>query len=307
MATVTVAAVVTQPSLQDQLFDQMPAREWLPIAELLASLNERDGHQRPLNKAHAAKIAAEFDMKSVGHLLVNRRANGRLWLIDGQHRAEAMRIKGFDLAPCDLYEGLTPAEEAEAWVKRNSGSLSAVAFDAFRGKMQYDAVAQEIERVVRASGFFIPEQVRGAWGNPRAISSVATLREIYEEGGAAVLADVLTTIRKAWPEDRRARQAEMLMGMHIFLAVYRKRLNRERVDRRLMETPHDELLRKANALRGLYSTKLNSLIALALVEVYNYKVRGDLRLDATLVSRYRMGGSAARAMVTAKPKPARTK
>src|SRR5215471_15915920 len=89
---------------------------WVPIADMRVSpLAQRD-----LNQSRVNKLAAEFDPEQVGTPTVNLRG-GAWYIIDGQHRIDAMRAIGWDdqLIQCWTYEGLTEQEEAEKFLKLN--------------------------------------------------------------------------------------------------------------------------------------------------------------------------------------------
>lgn len=66
--------------------------------------------QRPI-KAHARRIAANYDPKKAKAIIVSYR-DGHFWILDGQHRYLAARDHGEDYMACQVYENLTIEEEA---------------------------------------------------------------------------------------------------------------------------------------------------------------------------------------------------
>jgi hypothetical protein len=71
-------------------------------------------YQRPINIAHVRKIANEFDERAFGVILVSERADGSVYVIDGQHRLAAVKSmgRGGSEIPCHVYRGLSVGDEA---------------------------------------------------------------------------------------------------------------------------------------------------------------------------------------------------
>ena len=77
--------------------------------------------QRQL-KPHYKKIAAEWDSKKCGCLLVSYR-DGHLFIIDGQHRYKGAELAGVSILPCQVIEGLTEKEEALLFGKQDENKV----------------------------------------------------------------------------------------------------------------------------------------------------------------------------------------
>ncbi|WP_228539974.1 DUF6551 family protein [Mycobacteroides abscessus] len=77
--------------------------------------------QRALNQAWVDRLAAEFNPDVMGMLHVSYR-DGWYYVIDGQHRkSAAIQWMGSDQqVQCHIYEGLTPADEADLFLRLNS-------------------------------------------------------------------------------------------------------------------------------------------------------------------------------------------
>ena len=100
---------MTKPNAAQPLARQVRLK-WIPIADMRVSTHA----QRDLNESRVNKIVATLDLEQIGTPTVNWR-DGHWWLIDGQHRVEALRRFGFgdDKLQCWTYEELTEQEEAE--------------------------------------------------------------------------------------------------------------------------------------------------------------------------------------------------
>ena len=95
---------------------------WVPLAQMrINPLAQRD-----LNQAWVAKLAAGFDLEQIGAPVVSHRG-GWYYLIDGQHRIEALKLwlgswEGQQVQ-CWCYEGLTEAQEAELFLTGFAGEF----------------------------------------------------------------------------------------------------------------------------------------------------------------------------------------
>lgn len=101
---------------------------WVPIAEMKVSPKA----QREFRKPHAEKFAADFDLEALGFPVVNIR-DGHYWIVDGQHRVEALKMMGWadQQIQCECYEGMTEAEEADLFLRRDD-RRAITSFDKFR-------------------------------------------------------------------------------------------------------------------------------------------------------------------------------
>lgn len=165
---------------------------WVPIEKVRVS----PIGQRELNTARVDRIAADFDPEQIGTPTVNLR-DGHFYVIDGQHRIEALRQIGWgdQQIQCWTYEGLSEAEEAEAFLKLND-YLAVSAFDKFtKGVAAGRSDECEIDRIVRANGLVVSRDKV-----PGAVSAVGTLRRVYARSDSATLARTLRIVRDAYGE-----------------------------------------------------------------------------------------------------------
>ena len=133
---------------------------WVPIATMTVSPLA----QREINQSRVDHIVATFDLEQIGTPTVNKR-DGYWYVIDGQHRIEALKQIGWgdQQVQCWAYEGLTEQEEAEKFLKLND-YLAVNALAKFRVAVQAGReVESDIDRIVRASGLVVSgDKVPGA-------------------------------------------------------------------------------------------------------------------------------------------------
>jgi hypothetical protein len=150
--------------------------------------------QRELKLTWAEHIASDLDPERLGVLTVSLR-NDRYWIIDGQHRVEAMRLAGWadQSIQCWVYEGLTETQEAELFLRLNDVlPVSAHAKQGI-GVTAGRAEECEIDRVVRAQGLCISQDKL-----PGAVRCPGTLRRIIRRSDSVVLGRTLRIIRDAY-------------------------------------------------------------------------------------------------------------
>lgn len=162
---------------------------WVPVAHTKVSPQA----QRELRKAFVEHIAQNFDPDELGLPVVSWR-DGFFWVIDGQHRIEAMKLMGWDDQQilCECFEGLTEAEEAERFLKRQD-RIAVVGLEKFKVALTAGREVEcDIDRIARAHG------LRIGTGSPTSIGAVGTLIRVYRRGGPSCLSRTLLIIRDAY-------------------------------------------------------------------------------------------------------------
>jgi hypothetical protein len=244
---------------------------WVPIAEMRVSPLA----QRELNRARVDKIAADFDLEQIGTPTVNER-NGHYYIIDGQHRVEALREIGWgdQQIQCWTYVGLTEEDEAEKFLKLND-TLTVNAFAKFRVGVQAGRVEEcDIDRIVRAQGLRVSQD-----GKDGAISAVGSLRRVYKQAGPGQLARSLRIIRDAYGD--AGLDASVISGIGLLCARYDSTLDETRAVQ-LLSKAHggvSGLLNKAETIRRATGGAKYHCVAAAAVEIINAG-RGGKKLPA---------------------------
>ena len=76
-------------------------------------------YQRPLRGSKARRIGKDWQWRRCGVLIVEKRADGTLWVVEVQHRLEAARIAGLADVPCIIFPSLGIAHEAGDFLGAN--------------------------------------------------------------------------------------------------------------------------------------------------------------------------------------------
>lgn len=231
--------------------------------------------QREFRPAWAEKILADFDLDKFQVPHVNRRADGALYIMEGQHGTWAYREffgEGQQIQVW-LYDGLTEQEEAEFFLSLNN-KKAVDAMAKFKvGVTAGREVECDIDRIVRANGCHVSSNT----ADKNAIAAVGALTSIYNRQGAANLGQTLRIIGDSFTEGGYERP--ILLGVSMALARYPQ-----------MEVAHlvkqlaairngwKGLIQRMNLIKESMGCRLDEAAAAAVVEFYNQGRRGSKKL-----------------------------
>lgn len=242
---------------------------WVPIAQMKVNPLA----QREMNQARVDRMAADFDLEALGTPVVSLR-DDHAFIIDGQHRIEALKQMGWgdQQIQCETYEGLTEADEAELFLKKND-YLAVNAMSKFRSGITAGRPEEcDIDRIVRSAGLVV-----SADSIPGAIRAVGTLRKVYARSGPSTLGRTLRIIRDAYGDP--GLEAVVIDGIGLLCARYNGDLNDEEAIKKLASAHGgvNGLLGKAENLRRQTGNQKGHCVAAAAVELIN-RGRGGKKL-----------------------------
>lgn len=180
----------------------------------LEDLNIDPLYQRPLRATKLSKMIEEFNPDELTAIVVSRRSDGTLWVLDGQHRVEVLSRLGKAVVLGDIREGLTREQEAFLFYRLNEGQTAVGAWDKFRARLaSKEPVAVRINGITEEAGFRIILH-SGSTADERHIAAVSSLERLYNIGK---LKTTLEVIGAVWPHDKGAVQSYVLQGLGAFL------------------------------------------------------------------------------------------
>lgn len=182
-------------------------------------------YQRPIDMSWVRKLAAGFDMRRFGVVTTSLREDGRLYVIDGQHRVSAARSVGIERVPVTIYDDLSLGEEAALFSALNTerkrmNPEELYWADFLAGNEEAVGIARSLER----SGHRLQRRQRGQ----RGITCFGALRTAYryDEGEALFLA--LQALAAAWGHGENL-GAPAIRGVVRFIIQYRGLYDRGRL------------------------------------------------------------------------------
>lgn len=177
-----------------------PSLENCRIFELLID----EAYQRSIDngssQALIRKIAMYWDWSLFHPLAVARRADGTLFVVDGQHRLAAAKLRKdlYDI-PCVVTASASVADEAASFVAMNVQRRALSAIDLFKAAVAAgDDNANEITAMMAAAGLTLaPHQNFISW-KPGMVSNIGGIRDSYKRFGRQVTQWALEAVARAF-------------------------------------------------------------------------------------------------------------
>jgi len=233
----------------------------LPVGELLVG-----GYQRPTNTAQVEKIAARFDEAKLGLPIVSERG-GQYHLLDGAHRAAALRKLGYTHAMCIVLTGLTYADEAEYFRTQNQNTRPLTRYNLFKAGLESgDDLCVQIDRITRANGFMVG-MANKSYNNISAIYALMTICTVY---GCDTLDMTLKLLRDTWEGINNVTRREFLVGTAEFVHRFGTAQFAERMRfRSIAEIWQDYLAESSHSNRTSSDPAMRRAFCRVLVRHYN--------------------------------------
>lgn len=245
----------------------------------VADLRIDEGIQRRLTPTWIKRHVPIFDAKSIGKICVSRRADGGLYVIDGQHRTGLLRAVGYSdkSIEVELFEGMTRADEAALFKSRND-RRSVRAFDIFKSSVvAEDTSAAAIVSIVRSHGLSISDQKRDG-----TISAVKSLEFVFSGAnvvgapeGAKALDKTIGTIKAAWGSATAGFDGLIISGIGLVYLRYADLIDQKALATRLSSIAGgpSALRSNAKALSAMNGRQFPRNVAQLVVDLYNQRRR----------------------------------
>lgn len=229
-------------------------------------------YQRAFIKAHIKYLVANFDWYLLDPLVVSRRADGTMYVMDGQHRLLALRELGYDDQPvrCMVFDGLSLEQESRRFNTQDTRK-ALTAMDRFRARLlEGQSAEMAVAEVVRSTGFVI--DFNGG-GNKTASSlvCVGALLQAYKAGGAAHLRQVLSIIALGYGA-AASPDSVMVNGLSSFLRRYDGEFDESRLIEVMRRVTPEQVAREARNIQTALRASGKNAYAMAVVAHYNRKL-----------------------------------
>ena len=194
-----------------------PSIEWQSVDALLVD----ESYQRTADGPQSVKliqgIAEDWDWRLCAPLTVAKRSDDRLFVIDGQHRLEAAKLRG-DIAhlPVIISRFSSLVEEAQCFVTVNTARKNPTPLDKFHARcIAGDEEALEIKEIVESCGLQVG---RRSWSyEPKDVSCVAVLTRCFRSYGRVILSASLVNLAEAYPGEALRCGNELIPGICLIL------------------------------------------------------------------------------------------
>lgn len=183
-----------------------PIRGRRPVLQncTLAELAVDPGYQRSTesgaSQAFIRDVARDWDWSLCQPLVVAQRPGAGLFVVDGQHRLAAARLRGdiLDL-PCVITPYPDAAAEAAAFVKLNQKRRPLRALDLFKASLGAgNAEAVAVMALIDAAGLRLSPHDNYKWWKPGELSNVAGIQACHRQYGDALTGRALRLLASAF-------------------------------------------------------------------------------------------------------------
>jgi len=247
--------------------------EWLPASVLGVDMR----YQRAVNRSLIRKIEIDFNFDLFGAVTVSERADGTLWIVDGQHRVVAATevFNDRDIqVPCRVLHGLTIQDEADFFSRQGVRKpvRSSYLFRAAVVAGDEDAVA--LNALLESYGLRINT---AGGGKPFAVAAFGALRRMFRLDPEAV-GEALGILVEVYGGDPLSLNSEALWVAWGFATRYAGRYSRRHLVTRLRDVPVGEWSRRVRALTvGRGPGSFDKYGAQVWVELYNLRLRDEAK------------------------------
>jgi len=226
-------------------------------------------YQRDHTPAKARMIAKLFDRRAFMRLLVSRRQDGGLWIIDGGNRHSAAMLRPeIKSVPCEIQEGLTIKQEAAIYKLVNRFRKPMGGLDLWKAMLAAgDEAAVRAEKICRDYGFKIG---RGSRKDSSPHIRCAQVVVAMQEAGTLDL--VLSFIASCWRDGNARTLHAVLCGVNRFAASLRaigKSLLDDDVVDRFSKFSLLTLVQDASAYSRMHNSCGAEGMRVAMIEAYN--------------------------------------
>jgi hypothetical protein len=179
----------------------MPVLQYCTPDQLLID----EGYQRTLltgpSQTLIRRIAQFWDWGLCQPLMVARRQDGELYVVDGQHRLEAARLRGdiFQL-PCVVAAYASAADEAASFVALNQQRRPLSALDLFKAALAAgDTEAVAVRQAITDAGLILSNHMNTVLMKPGAVCNIGGILRCYRRNGETVARAALAVLAQSYP------------------------------------------------------------------------------------------------------------
>lgn len=200
---------------------QLPVLQYCAPAQLKID----EGYQRTLqtgpSQSLIRRIAVHWDWSLCQPLIVSRRPDGELYVVDGQHRMAAAALRG-DIwqLPCVVASYRDAAEEAASFVALNQQRRPLGRLDIFKAAvLAEDPDAVAVVEALKGAGLTLATSTNLASIAPGSVSNVGGLQECLRLHGRKVLDGAIAVLARAYPGEVLSYAGSIFPGLAAIVAA----------------------------------------------------------------------------------------
>lgn len=238
-------------------------------------------YQRALDEKRVKKIAQDFTPEIAGVIVVSRRADGSLYVVDGNHRVSAMRSIGRKYAVANIFDGLSDTEEADLFRRLNT-SQKKPSFN----EVLVASIAAGNEESVAYKALLDMSGVKYSFnancGTDKCFIAHKQGLMAVKRFGAQVFLSTLRILNMSVQRLDGALVSGLANVLHSYPGIKRDRLTQV-----LSITPYEDIIRTTASFAGVIYSGNGAYVSLAkaIVSFYNKGLTARNRLDLAVLDR----------------------
>lgn len=241
--------------------DDVGVFTWIAISDLRVD----DTYQRREAKEKAREIAKKWSWAACGAISVAERTEG-FFVIDGQHRVAAAKLKSIAELPCMVFVVKDLKEEATGFLNANTNRKPITAVQRHRAMLTAeDPIAAHVERLALRAGRIIGD-------GEHEIGCVTAIRRCLEIDAQALeeVWDLVVTISMS-----RRFHVRILESLHYIQCkgAPARSLNNGAVKKRFTQIGYDRLVEAAGRAAAFYASGGTKVWAIGICQEYNKGLR----------------------------------
>jgi hypothetical protein len=191
-----------------------PTLEWIAAERLAIDESYQRATDSKRSRSLIFNIGKRWNWSYCQPLVVSRRADGSLYVIDGQHRLSAALQRGDIMhLPCVVLHGQEGASEAQAFVALNTQRQRLSQSDIFNALLASgDEAAKHVTEILRETGWRQTRAQNPTVGTLICAPMIVKAAKLY---GEPVVRNALTALREAYPEKPVGKMSLLLKALFL--------------------------------------------------------------------------------------------
>jgi ParB-like nuclease domain len=192
-----------------------PSIEWIHLERLSVDDAYQRSTDNDASRRLIASISVKFDWRLCAPLVVSRRADDTLTIIDGQHRwMAACQRDDIPQLPCCIFRYENREEEARMFILANRARKPMNRLDDYYAALAAaDEDALEMQQLVTDAGLRIARNTSSTAWQPGEIAFTSSIAKAIRRHGPAITSAVLTNMKEAFSGQKMAHGGAIFGGL----------------------------------------------------------------------------------------------
>lgn len=192
-----------------------PSIEWIHLDRLSVDGAYQRSTDNAASRRLITSIAARFDWRLCAPLVVSRRSDDALTIIDGQHRWMAASLrKDIPQLPCCVFRYESTEEEARMFILANRARKPMNRLDDYYAALAAaDEDALEMQQIVKDAGLSIARNTSSTAWKPGEVAFTSSIATAIRRFGSAIVSAVLTNMAEAFPGQKLTHGGAIFGGL----------------------------------------------------------------------------------------------